>query len=127
MYRVGIDVGGTNTDAALLDSRSLSALSRGLLASCKTPTTPGVTSGFKNAVEQVLEKSKIDRKDVLSVAIGTTHFVNAVVEADTRRLSRVSVVRLCGPFTREVMLESSKYLGFSDKSDTSISRFPSKC
>jgi N-methylhydantoinase A/oxoprolinase/acetone carboxylase beta subunit len=104
MYRVGIDVGGTNTDAALLDSRALSTPSRGLLASCKTPTTPDVTSGIKNAVEQVLEKSQVDRKDVLSVAIGTTHFVNAVVEADAWRLSRVAVVRLCGPFTREVML-----------------------
>ena len=102
MYRVGIDVGGTNTDAALLDSHALSTPSRGLLASCKTPTTPDVTSGIKNAVEQLLEKSQIDRNEVLSVAIGTTHFVNAVVEANASQLSRVAVVRLCGPYTREV-------------------------
>ncbi|KAG0647259.1 Acetophenone carboxylase 70 kDa subunit [Hyphodiscus hymeniophilus] len=92
MYRIGIDVGGTNTDSALLDSRALSTPSRGLLASCKTPTTPDITSGIKTAVELVLEKSQVVRRDVLSVAIGTTHFVNAVVEADAGRLSRVAVI-----------------------------------
>lgn len=53
-------------------------------------------------IENVLSKSAVDRRDVLSVAIGTTHFVNAVVEADARRLSKVAVVRLCGPFTKQV-------------------------
>ena len=102
MYRIGIDVGGTNTDAAILDVRAASTPSRGLLASCKTPTTHDVTSGIKNAVEEVLKKSKIDEKHLLSVAIGTTHFVNAVVQSDAQRLSRVAVVRLCGPYTRKV-------------------------
>ena len=102
MYRIGIDVGGTNTDAAILDVHASSTPSRGLLASCKTPTTPDVTSGIKNAVEEVLKKSEVDKDQLLSVAIGTTHFVNAVVQNDARRLSRVAVVRLCGPYTRKV-------------------------
>lgn len=34
--------------------------------------------------------------------IGTTHFINAVVQADPSKLSRVAVLRLCGPFCREV-------------------------
>lgn len=102
MYRIGIDVGGTNTDAAILDVRALSSTSRGVLASCKTPTTPDVTSGIKHAVEEVLKKSNVNKENLLSVAIGTTHFVNAVVQNDAGRLSRVAVVRLCGPYTREV-------------------------
>ncbi|KAK4156653.1 hypothetical protein C8A00DRAFT_30508 [Chaetomidium leptoderma] len=40
--------------------------------------------------------------DVASVTIGTTHFVNAVVEHDAARLSRVAVIRLCGPFSKHV-------------------------
>lgn len=103
MYRIGVDVGGTNTDAAILDIRASETESRGVLASSKTPTTPDVTSGIKAVVESVLKKSAVNTKDILSVAIGTTHFVNAVVEADARRLSKVAVVRLCGPFTRQVL------------------------
>lgn len=102
MYRIGVDVGGTNTDAAILDITAADTPSRGVLASGKSPTTLDVTSGIKTVVEDVLKKSDIGVKNILSVAIGTTHFVNAVVEADARRLSKVAVVRLCGPFTQQV-------------------------
>ena len=101
MYRVGVDVGGTNTDAAILDITSLDEDSRGVLATCKTPTTANVTDGIENAIDEVLTKSEVDRDKILNVAIGTTHFVNAVLEVDSRRLSRVAVVRLCGPYTRK--------------------------
>lgn len=101
-YRIGVDVGGTNTDAAIIDITATDTPSRGICASSKTPTTPDVTTGIYAIIERVLEQASIDRGDVLSVAIGTTHFVNAVVQADARRLSRVAVVRLCGPFTRQV-------------------------
>ena len=101
-YRIGVDVGGTNTDAAIINIRATESPSRGVCASSKTPTTSDVTTGIYTVIKNVLAESRVDRKDVLSVAIGTTHFVNAVVQADARRLSRVAVVRLCGPFTRQV-------------------------
>ncbi len=103
MYRIGVDVGGTNTDAAVLDISALDGNSRGVLATCKTATTPHVTQGIQTAVKEVLAQSKIDTSRVLNLAIGTTHFVNAVVENDARRLNRVAVVRLCGPYTRKVI------------------------
>ncbi|OBR05669.1 hydantoinase [Colletotrichum higginsianum IMI 349063] len=102
LYRIGVDVGGTNTDAALLDITAADTPGRGVLASHKASTTPDITSGIEAAIRTVLEKSAVDQKRVLSVTIGTTHFINALVEADTRRLSRVAVVRLCGPFTRQI-------------------------
>jgi N-methylhydantoinase A/oxoprolinase/acetone carboxylase beta subunit len=105
-YRIGVDVGGTNTDAAIIDVTATDSPSRGVCASSKTPTTADVTTGIQAAIEGVLVKSKVSREEVLSVAIGTTHFVNAVVEADPRRLSQVAVVRLCGPFTKAVSLTS---------------------
>ena len=101
-YRIGVDVGGTNTDAAIIDTTATDTPSRGVCASSKTPTTPDVTTGIYTVIEKVLDETGINRGDVLSVAIGTTHFVNAVVQADARQLSRVAVVRLCGPFTRQV-------------------------
>ncbi|KAB8237171.1 uncharacterized protein BDW43DRAFT_322600 [Aspergillus alliaceus] len=102
MYRIGVDVGGTNTDAAILDITQTSSPLRGLLASAKTPTSPNISEGIKCSVEQVLTASGVDRQGVLSVAIGTTHFINAVVQAQGHQLARVAVIRLCGPFTRQV-------------------------
>jgi N-methylhydantoinase A/oxoprolinase/acetone carboxylase beta subunit len=91
LYRIGVDVGGTNTDAAILD-----------IASYKAPTTKNITSGIESAIHAVLQDSKVEQSRVLSVTIGTTHFINALIEADARRLDRVAVVRLCGPFTRQI-------------------------
>ncbi|KAJ3952841.1 hypothetical protein N0V92_010715 [Colletotrichum tropicale] len=102
LYRIGVDVGGTNTDAAILDITAPNTPGRGVLASHKASTTPDITSGIESAIREVLTTSAVDQKKVLSVTIGTTHFINALVEADTRRLSRVAVVRLCGPFTRQI-------------------------
>ncbi|KAL0941345.1 hydantoinase [Colletotrichum truncatum] len=102
LYRIGVDVGGTNTDAAILDITAADTPDRGVLASHKASTTPDITSGIEAAIREVLSKSAVDQKRVLGVTIGTTHFINALVEADTRRLSRVAVVRLCGPFTRQI-------------------------
>jgi N-methylhydantoinase A/oxoprolinase/acetone carboxylase beta subunit len=48
----------------------------------------------------MFEKSKIDPKEVASVTIGTTHFINAVVERDAARLAKVAVIRLCCPFSK---------------------------
>lgn len=102
LYRIGVDVGGTNTDAAILDIRAFDSPGRGVLASHKASTTKDITSGIEAAIRAVLHESKVDQSRVLSVTIGTTHFINALVEADARRLDRVAVVRLCGPFTRQI-------------------------
>lgn len=50
----------------------------------------------------VFRESNINPEDVASVTIGTTHFINAVVEMDQSRLARVAVLRLCGPFSKEI-------------------------
>jgi N-methylhydantoinase A/oxoprolinase/acetone carboxylase beta subunit len=102
LYRIGVDVGGTNTDAAILDIRAADSPGRGILASHKAATTEDITGGIEASIRAVLDASAIDQRRVLSVTIGTTHFINSVVEADARRLDRVAVVRLCGPFTRQI-------------------------
>ena len=50
----------------------------------------------------VIEKATIDPVRIASVTVGTTHFINAVVERDARRLRRVAVIRLSKSFLREV-------------------------
>ncbi|MEU5693233.1 hydantoinase/oxoprolinase family protein [Actinosynnema sp. NPDC020468] len=86
--RIGIDVGGTNTDAVLLDGVRV-------LAAVKTGTTPDVTSGIVAAIEGLQRGHAFDPAAVGAVMIGTTHFINALVEAD--RLAPTAAVRLSLP------------------------------
>ena len=73
-----------------------------ILSSFKCQTTPDVTTGIQNAIQRVIADANVPTDNVISVNIGTTHFINAVVQADRNNLSRVAVLRLCGPFGREV-------------------------
>lgn len=49
-----------------------------------------------------MEKSELPSESIASVTIGTTHFINAVIEQDARRLRRVAIIRLSKSFLREV-------------------------
>ncbi|KAI0694195.1 hydantoinase/oxoprolinase [Cytidiella melzeri] len=101
MLRIGVDVGGTNTDGVLIDASRTAEPNRGVLAHYKAPTTPNVSAGIELAVRQVLEASNVSSSSISCVSIGTTAFVNAVLEADSRRMEKVAVIRLCGPYTQQ--------------------------
>lgn len=73
-----------------------------VIASSKSETTADVTTGICNAIRSVLKQVPVPSADILSVNIGTTHFINAVTQCDSTKLRRVAVLRLCGPFGREV-------------------------
>ncbi len=88
--RIGVDVGGTNTDAVLMDGTNV-------IGWHKTPTTPDVTTGITTAMRTVLEQTKVPTDQIKAVMIGTTHFTNAVVER--KRLMETAVIRLGLPAT----------------------------
>ncbi|KAJ4297372.1 hypothetical protein N0V88_004291 [Collariella sp. IMI 366227] len=101
--RIGVDVGGTNTDGVLLNPTCPPYdPSRGIIARHKAPTTPDPSEGIAAAIKSMFASSDVAPSDVASVTIGTTHFVNAVVERDVSRLSKVAVIRLCGPYSKHV-------------------------
>ncbi|KAF8903926.1 hypothetical protein CPB84DRAFT_1746030 [Gymnopilus junonius] len=91
-YRIGVDVGGTNTDGVI-----------GCCLVFKHATTSDITTGIELAVKKVLEESGVDPGSdrILSLTIGTTHFINAVVQLDSARLEKVAVIRLAAPYTTE--------------------------
>ena len=93
MLRIGVDVGGTNTDAALLRGTEV-------LRTVKSSTTADVTSGVGSAIRSVLAEAGEIAASVDAVMVGTTHFLNAVVEG--RHLDKVGVLRLCGAATRSL-------------------------
>ncbi|KAI1621965.1 putative Hydantoinase/oxoprolinase, partial [Exophiala viscosa] len=104
-YRIGVDVGGTNTDAALAAAIFHNGDQQPkvkIVGSSKSPTTSDVTTGICSAIRDLLSTNRIAAPNILSINIGTTHFVNAIVQADQQKLAPVAVLRLCGPFCREV-------------------------
>lgn len=88
MKRIGIDVGGTNTDAVLLSDGIV-------LDAIKRSTTADVTGGIRNVLTALIDRNPEAAAEVSAVIIGTTHFLNAIVER--RRLSTVASIRLCLP------------------------------
>ncbi|MGH2765245.1 MAG: hydantoinase/oxoprolinase N-terminal domain-containing protein [Actinomycetota bacterium] len=92
--RLGVDVGGTNTDAVVLDRADR------LLARAKVPTTTDVTSGITAAVEEVTASAGDLRDRITHAMLGTTHATNAILQR--RGLRRVAVVRIAGPATHAV-------------------------
>ncbi len=88
MFRIGIDVGGTNTDAVIMGDGKV-------LTGVKTATTEDIMSGIIESLRMALDNTGIDGNEISSVMIGTTHFTNAVVER--KHLSKTAAVRLCLP------------------------------
>lgn len=90
MNRIGIDVGGTNTDAVAMDGNQV-------VAGVKAPTSADVMTGVVEALRMVLAASGMAASAVDVVMVGTTHFTNAVVQR--RDLAPTAAVRLCLPAT----------------------------
>ncbi|KAK9820469.1 hypothetical protein WJX72_010677 [[Myrmecia] bisecta] len=90
--RLGVDVGGTNTDAALLSPENK------VVGSAKVGTTADVLTGIEHAVRAALQQAQASPEQVVLSSFGTTHFVNALTQR--KGLARVAVLRLCGPATR---------------------------
>lgn len=91
MYKLGIDVGGTNTDAVLIDEN------RNVVAEIKTPTTEDIYDGILEAVRTVLKQSGVDTGQISQAMLGTTQCTNAIVER--KHLAPVGILRIGAPAT----------------------------
>jgi N-methylhydantoinase A/oxoprolinase/acetone carboxylase beta subunit len=85
---VGIDVGGTNTDAVLVREGHI-------VSRAKVPTTPNVQGGIMIALATVVGTS-----DARRVHIGTTAFTNALIER--RDLAQVGAIRVGRPVSESL-------------------------
>ena len=92
--RLGIDVGGTNTDAVVLDA------SDRVLAKAKVACTPDIIGGITAVLEAVLRAPAVEPRRITHVMLGTTHATNAVLER--RKLRRVGVIRIGAPATHAI-------------------------
>ena len=80
-WRVGIDIGGTFTDAALVDAET------GQVRVVKVLTTPeDPAEGFMTALERGLAECGAGGRDVAAVVHATTVATNAIIEGKTARV-----------------------------------------
>ena len=91
MYKLGIDVGGTNTDAVLIDE------DLNVVAAVKNPTSDDIYTGIMGAVDAVLADSGVDRAQIAQAMLGTTQCTNAIVER--KGLAPIAILRIGAPAT----------------------------
>ena len=103
--RIGIDVGGTFTDAVAIDDQTYE-----IRGTVKIPTTHtakgGVAEGIIQALHRVMSENDIHPEDVVFIAHGTTQSTNALLEGD---VADVGVLTL-----------GSGLQGLKSKGDTAI-------
>jgi len=83
--RIGIDVGGTHTDAVILEGDRI-------LATTKALTSADVVTGISHALDTLLADGGLKASEIKTVMIGTTQFTNAIVQR--RDLSPTGVIRI---------------------------------
>ncbi len=107
--RIGIDVGGTFTDAAVINHDTYE-----LIGTVKVPTThtaeDGVASGIVEALQKVMSQYDVKPEDVIFIAHGTTQATNALLEGD---VAKVGIITF-----------GSGLQGAKSKSDTTIGNIP---
>ncbi len=91
MYKLGIDVGGTNTDAVLINDKLE------VVADIKQPTTTDIYEGILSATREVLRVSGVDSKEITQAMLGTTQCTNSIVER--KNLAKVGLIRIGAPAT----------------------------
>jgi len=84
---LGIDTGGTYTDAAMVDLST-----KRLLAWSKSPTTPqDLTVGIESSVRSLLRKERFDPTQIKLVGLSTTLATNSVLESRGGRVGLIGI------------------------------------
>ena len=87
-YKIGIDVGGTNTDIVLVDAET------SIVAYAKVTTTSEVNDGIRIGLKQIINDTQINSEDISGIFLGTTHAANAIHQQN--QLYRVGILRIAG-------------------------------
>ncbi|MFV0288790.1 MAG: hydantoinase/oxoprolinase N-terminal domain-containing protein [Mycoplasmatales bacterium] len=95
MYKIAIDVGGTNTDAVLCKDDGL------VIKKVKINTTKDIQSGIEQAIQEIIKDLPININEIKYAMLGTTQCTNAIIER--KKLEKVSVIRLATGCTQAIV------------------------
>jgi len=93
MLRLGVDIGGTNTDVAAI-------LGEEIIGACKMRTREDFAAGVMDAIASALSAANSAPGDVSAVMLGTSQFTNAFTEV--QRLKPSAILRVCLPFSQDI-------------------------
>lgn len=93
-YRIGIDVGGTNTDAVILNE------AMEVISATKIITQDNVSEAILLALKEVVQQANIPTQRITHAMLGTTHCTNAIVER--KHLNKVGIIRIGAPASMAV-------------------------
>lgn len=79
--RIGIDVGGTFTDAVAVDGDTYEIIAREKVLTTHD-SGEGIAKGIVDIIDRLLSRNGIPAKDVVFIAHGTTQATNALLEGD---------------------------------------------
>ena len=86
-YLLGVDTGGTYTDAVILNDKEQSVLAR-----AKSLTTrPDLSRGIGSAIDAVLALTQVDPAHIAMVSLSTTLATNALIEGQGQPIALVLV------------------------------------
>jgi N-methylhydantoinase A len=91
-YRIGIDVGGTFTKAALVDNATHAVVGRSSVHTTHDHQE-GVAAGVIAVFRQVLAEAEVEPQEVVFLAHSTTQATNALLEGD---VAHVGIVGMAG-------------------------------
>ena len=90
-HRLGVDVGGTNTDCVILDPEDR------VKAKVKLPVSKDVVTSIREGVTRVLADSGLPSDAITHAMLGTTQVTNAIIER--KGLNRIGLIRIGAPAT----------------------------
>ncbi len=103
-YLLGVDTGGTYTDAVVLDEGE-----DRVIASAKSLTTrPDLALGVGRAIDAAIEKAGVKPTDVAMVSLSTTLATNALVEGQGGRVALIFIGFEEAELSRAGLLEAMK-------------------
>ena len=108
MYKLGIDVGGTNTDAVLVDENL-----HGGRWTIKYPTSADIYDGILGAMRTVLDSlGRGSMRQIHQAMLGTTQCTNAIVER--KNLAPIGILRIGAPATTGIRPDGGLGRGYPE-------------
>ncbi len=117
-YRLGVDVGGTFTDAVMMDEATGEV---SLVKMASTPEDPSV--GFMHVVERALRERGVDAADISYIVHGTTVVTNTIIEGKGARAALIATEGFRDVFEIARQIRPKLYDIFCEKPPPLVPRY----